>query len=165
MTTTPQETPAILLEGVRKFRGDFELGPVDLRIEPGQVVAMVSPNGSGKSTLSGMLMNLLKPSSGEPRLFGRSYPDDEVRIKRSIGYVPGVSGSSRVSQPRSCKRSSATPRSRRLSTLTATYLPATIGSPSAASATPLAAVRVAGRGKSRGRAQLERLKQGDWRRK
>ena len=86
MITTPQETPIISLEGVRKSRGDFELGPVDLRIEPGQVVAMVSPNGSGKSTLSGMLMNLLKPSSGEPRLFGRSYPDDEVRIRRKLTF-------------------------------------------------------------------------------
>lgn len=90
-TTTPQETPAILLEGVRKFRGDFELGPVDLRIEPGQIVAVVGPNGSGKSTLFGMLMNLLKPSSGELKLFGCSYPDGEVRIKRRIGYVPETS--------------------------------------------------------------------------
>jgi ABC-type Mn2+/Zn2+ transport system ATPase subunit len=122
MTRSSQETTVISLEGVKKTRWDFELWPVDLRIEPGQVVAVVGPNGSGKSTLFGMLMNLLKPSSGELRLFGRSYPDDEIRIKRSIGYVPGVSGSSRVSQPRSCKRSSATPRSRRLSTLTATYL-------------------------------------------
>ena len=154
MTTTPRETPAILLEGVRKSRGDFELGPVDLQLEPGQIVAVVGPNGSGKSTLFEMLMNLLKPSSGELKLFGCSYPDGEVRIKRKIGPVPGVSGSSRASQSRSCKSSSATLRSRRLSTLTATYLPATRGSPSAASATPWAVVRATGRDKSRGRARL-----------
>jgi ABC-type multidrug transport system ATPase subunit len=50
MTRTSQETPVISLEGVKKTRGDFELGPVDLRIEPGQVVAVVGPNGFGKST-------------------------------------------------------------------------------------------------------------------
>jgi ABC-2 type transport system ATP-binding protein len=85
---TKQDTPVISLEGVRKSYGDFELGPMNLRIEPGQIVAVVGPNGSGKSTLLQMLMNLIKPSSGEVRLFGCSYPDGEVRIKRRIGYVP-----------------------------------------------------------------------------
>jgi ABC-2 type transport system ATP-binding protein len=36
-----------------------------------------------------MLMNLVKPDSGEVRLFGgASYPDDEVAIKQRVGYVP-----------------------------------------------------------------------------
>ena len=88
MTLTLVRTPAISLEGVRKSRGDFELGPVDLEIEPGRVVAVVGPNGGGKSTLVGMLMNLVRPDEGEISLFGDSYPDDEVEIKRRIGYVP-----------------------------------------------------------------------------
>lgn len=82
------QTPAISLEGVRKSRGTFELGPVDLSIEPGYVVAVVGPNGGGKSTLFGMLMNLLQPDAGEIKLFGSSYPRDEVEIKRRVGYVP-----------------------------------------------------------------------------
>jgi len=82
------QTPAISLKGVRKSRGNFELGPVDLSIEPGYVVAVVGLNGGGKSTLFGMLMNLLQPDSGEIRLFGSSYPRDEVEIKRRVGYVP-----------------------------------------------------------------------------
>ncbi len=69
-------TPVISLRGVRKSYGSFELGPLDLEIEPGHVVAVVSPNGGGKSTLFGMLMNLVQPDSGEVRLFGRAYPGD-----------------------------------------------------------------------------------------
>lgn len=82
------QAPVISLEGVMKSRGDFVLGPVDLAVEPGHVVAVLGPNGSGKSTLFGMLMNLLRPDSGEVALFGGRYPDDEVAIKRRIGYVP-----------------------------------------------------------------------------
>jgi ABC-2 type transport system ATP-binding protein len=82
------QTPVISLRDTRKSYGDFELGPVDLEIEPGYVVAVVGPNGGGKSTLIGMLMNLIRPDSGEVRLFGGAYPDDEVAIKRRIGYVP-----------------------------------------------------------------------------
>jgi ABC-2 type transport system ATP-binding protein len=82
-------TPVISLRDVRKSYGDyFELGPVDLGVEPGYVVAVVGPNGGGKSTLFRMLMNLVQPDSGEVRLFGGAYPDDEVAIKQRVGYVP-----------------------------------------------------------------------------
>jgi ABC-2 type transport system ATP-binding protein len=86
---TPAQAPVISLRDVRKSYGAFELGPVDLRVEPGHVIAVVGPNGSGKSTLFGMLMSLVKPTAGEVTLFGgASYPDDEVAIKQRIGYVP-----------------------------------------------------------------------------
>jgi ABC-2 type transport system ATP-binding protein len=83
-----KETPVISLKDVRKSYGNFELGPVDLEIEPGYVVAIVGPNGGGKSTLIRLLMNLAQPDSGEMTLFGGAYPDDEVAIKQRVGYVP-----------------------------------------------------------------------------
>jgi ABC-2 type transport system ATP-binding protein len=81
-------TPVISLQGLRKTYEAFELGPIDLDIQPGYVVAIVGPNGGGKSTLMGMLMNLIQPTSGEITLFGGAYPEDEVAIKRRIGYAP-----------------------------------------------------------------------------
>jgi ABC-2 type transport system ATP-binding protein len=80
--------PVISLRDVRKSYGGFELGPLDLEIEPGYVVAVVGPNGGGKSILIRMLLNLVQPDSGEVRLFGGIYPDDEVAIKQRVGYVP-----------------------------------------------------------------------------
>lgn len=78
----------ISVEGVEKSYGNFTLGPVNLEVEPGYVVAVVGPNGSGKSTLFRMLMNLSHPDEGSISLFGGGYPEDEVEIKRRIGYVP-----------------------------------------------------------------------------
>lgn len=78
----------ISLEKVKKSYGTFELGPVDLQIEQGYVVAVVGPNGSGKSTLIRMLMNLASPDSGEVSLFEDGYPDEEVCVKQRVGYVP-----------------------------------------------------------------------------
>ena len=89
MTLKPLKRPVISLKGVRKtFRNNFELGPMDLTVEPGCIVAVLGPNGGGKSTLIGMLMNLIHPDSGEVSLFGLSHPEDEVAIKQRIGYVP-----------------------------------------------------------------------------
>ena len=82
------QMPVISLNDVRKSYGAFELGPINLDIQPGFVVAIVGPNGGGKSTLFRMLMNLIQPTSGEIRLFGGAYPYDEVAIKQRIGYAP-----------------------------------------------------------------------------
>jgi ABC-2 type transport system ATP-binding protein len=79
---------ALSLKRVEKKLDRMTLGPIDFEIEPGYVVAVVGPNGSGKSTLFRMLMNLVKPDNGEIRILQKSYPDEEVELKRKIGYVP-----------------------------------------------------------------------------
>jgi putative ABC transport system ATP-binding protein len=45
---------------------------LDLRIEPGEVVALFGPSGSGKSTALHLAAGLDEPSAGEVRAFGRS---------------------------------------------------------------------------------------------
>ena len=64
--------PAVLCEGlVRIFRtADVEvqaLQGLDLRLEPGELVAMVGASGSGKSTLLGILSGLDTPTAGARR--------------------------------------------------------------------------------------------------
>ena len=44
---------------------------LDLRIEPGEFVAVVGPSGSGKSTFLNLAAGLDEPSAGEVRVFGR----------------------------------------------------------------------------------------------
>jgi NitT/TauT family transport system ATP-binding protein len=41
------------------------IGPIDLSIEPGMIVALLGPSGSGKSTLLRMLSGLAAPTSGQ----------------------------------------------------------------------------------------------------
>ncbi|GBF05030.1 ABC transporter [Deinococcus aerius] len=44
------------------------LGPVDLRVQPGEFLCVVGPSGSGKSTLLSLLAGFLRPQTGEIRL-------------------------------------------------------------------------------------------------
>jgi putative ATP-binding cassette transporter len=48
----------------------FELGPIDLRFTPGEVVFLVGGNGSGKTTLAKLLVGLYPQESGELHLDG-----------------------------------------------------------------------------------------------
>jgi len=74
--------PALLeLVGVthRYYRGEdersFTLGPINLKLQPGELVFLVGGNGSGKTTLSLLLVGLYTPEQGEIRLGGRRVTD------------------------------------------------------------------------------------------
>ena len=61
---------------------------LSLRIEAGEICALVGPSGSGKTTAMRMINRLIEPTQGEVRINGQSnhaLPVEELR--RSIGYV------------------------------------------------------------------------------
>lgn len=73
---------AITFAGVSKTYGTVRaVDALDLRIGSGQAVALLGPNGAGKSTSIGMLLGLVKPSSGAVTVFGQT-PDEAVRAGR-----------------------------------------------------------------------------------
>jgi putative pyoverdin transport system ATP-binding/permease protein len=55
--------------------GGFMLGPVDFRLDPGELVFIVGGNGSGKSTFVKLLVGLYSERSGKIRLGGRQITD------------------------------------------------------------------------------------------
>ncbi len=61
MNTTGQAMEAV---GLVKRRGDFTLGPLDLRIPRGFVTGMVGANGAGKTTLLRTLLGLFRADAG-----------------------------------------------------------------------------------------------------
>ena len=67
----------------RKVRA---LEGLDLELHPGEAFGLLGPNGAGKSTALKILMNVVQPSAGEARLFGRRPADEHAR--RRIGYLP-----------------------------------------------------------------------------
>ena len=79
--------PVIDLRGVSVGYDDRPaVRDVDLRVERGDVVALVGPNGSGKTTLVRGVLGLARVQAGEVELFG--VPADRFGERYRIGYVP-----------------------------------------------------------------------------
>ncbi|MET9648680.1 MULTISPECIES: ATP-binding cassette domain-containing protein [unclassified Streptomyces] len=74
--------------GVRRGRVEA-LRRVDLRVAPGETVALMGRNGAGKSTLLGSLVGMVEPTSGSVLVGGRApHRTDPRELIRRVGLVP-----------------------------------------------------------------------------
>ena len=62
---------------------------VDLRVEQGEVFGFLGPNGAGKTTTQRVLMDIIRPTAGEARIFGLDCQKEGVTARERIGYLPG----------------------------------------------------------------------------
>ena len=83
-------TAIIETEKLTKTYGEHRgIIDVDLAIETGEVFGFLGPNGAGKTTTIRVLLDLIRPTSGEARVFGLDTTREAVAIHRRIGYLPG----------------------------------------------------------------------------
>jgi len=88
----PDATAAARLIGLTKrFRG-FQLGPLDLTLEPGTVLALVGPNGAGKTTTLNCMAGLVVPDEGGTEVFDAAVHPARPEYRRDMGYVGEESG-------------------------------------------------------------------------
>jgi zinc/manganese transport system ATP-binding protein len=81
----PRDVPALEIEGGAFAVGGRELWhDLDLRIEPGEFVAVLGANGSGKTSLLRTVLGQQSLTAGRMRVLGH----DARRGGRDIGYVP-----------------------------------------------------------------------------
>jgi ABC-2 type transport system ATP-binding protein len=83
---------AARLNGLTKRFSGFELGPLDLVLEPGTVLALVGPNGAGKTTTLNCMAGLILPDAGSTEVFGAPVHPTQPHYRRDVGYVGEESG-------------------------------------------------------------------------
>ncbi|MDY7105412.1 MAG: ABC transporter ATP-binding protein [Actinomycetota bacterium] len=86
-STPKRRPPAFRLDGIeRTYGGALVLGPIDLRIEAGESVALVGHNGSGKSTTLAIMAGQLEPTDGRITVYSRE--PDALESRGAVAYLP-----------------------------------------------------------------------------
>ena len=82
-------TPVIQVENLTYAYGRTEaVQDLDFQVQPGRCYGLFGRNGAGKTTTMKCLLNLLRPQSGQVRVFGLDPAQAEVAVKRRLAYVP-----------------------------------------------------------------------------
>ncbi len=71
----------------KKFGSLTAVNNLDLNVYRGDVFGFLGPNGAGKSTTIRMLLSLIKPTSGEMKIFGKSITKNRKEIFSKIGAI------------------------------------------------------------------------------
>jgi ABC-2 type transport system ATP-binding protein len=85
-----RDSKAIAVSGVTKRFGDVEaVKDVSFEVASGEIFGLIGPNGAGKTTVIRMLMEIIKPDSGDIRILGKPLQES---TKNRIGYLPEERG-------------------------------------------------------------------------
>lgn len=87
MSPSASVLPVELRQIRRRFGRKAVLRGVDLRVESGEIVALLGANGAGKTTLFSILVGLLQPDEGARCFAGAVHEDIGVELRRRLAWL------------------------------------------------------------------------------
>lgn len=71
---------------IKDFNGFRAVDGLDLNIERGKITAFLGPNGAGKTTTIQMLLDIITPTEGMIKIFGKEFKDDKQEILSRMNF-------------------------------------------------------------------------------
>ena len=65
----------------KKYNNFNAVNNLSFKIKKGSIIGLLGPNGCGKTTTLGMILGLIKPTSGTVNINGKNIEDEKYRIK------------------------------------------------------------------------------------
>ena len=76
------------VQNLKKNYGDKQaVKSISFKINENEILGLLGPNGSGKTTTIGMMLGLLKPTSGEILIEGDKIEEDRIKILQKINFI------------------------------------------------------------------------------
>ena len=76
------------VKNIKKNYGKNEaVKGISFKIKEDEILGLLGPNGSGKTTTIGMLLGLLKPTSGEILINGQKLEGNRIEILEQINFI------------------------------------------------------------------------------
>jgi ABC-2 type transport system ATP-binding protein len=73
----------------KSYNGQSVVNDITFDIAKGEVFGLIGPNGAGKTTIIRMLLEIIRPDSGEIRILNNTFSGE---LKNKIGYLPEERG-------------------------------------------------------------------------
>ena len=84
---------AISIRGLTKRYGKLiAVNGLDLEVPRGEIFGFLGLNGAGKTTTIRILLDLLRPTSGNAAVFGHDCQSEGLKVRSAVGYLPGEMG-------------------------------------------------------------------------
>ena len=71
----------------KKYRNILAVKNINFKINKGTIVGLLGPNGSGKSTTIGMMLGLIKPSSGTVIINGQNIENYRTHLLEKMNFI------------------------------------------------------------------------------
>jgi ABC-2 type transport system ATP-binding protein len=85
--------PAIKIRGITKrYRKLIAVSNLNLDVTQGEILGFLGLNGAGKTTTIRILLDLLRPTSGNAFILGHDCQADGLEARALTGYLPGEMG-------------------------------------------------------------------------
>lgn len=75
------------VNNLNKKLDEFKLTNISLALPPGYIMGLIGPNGAGKTTLINSILGLYHADSGQIRIGGMTYEENESAIRQMTGVV------------------------------------------------------------------------------
>ena len=71
----------------KKYKNSLAVKSMSFKINKGQTIGLLGPNGCGKSTTIGMLLGLIKPTTGNVIINGQSMENNRTNLLQKMNFI------------------------------------------------------------------------------
>jgi len=71
----------------KKYKNTLAVKDVNFKISKGSIIGLLGPNGCGKSTTIGMMLGLIKPTSGEVLINNKNIENNRTDLLQKMNFI------------------------------------------------------------------------------
>jgi ABC-2 type transport system ATP-binding protein len=71
----------------KKFKNTLAVKSISFKISKGTIIGLLGPNGCGKSTTIGMMLGLIKPTSGSVLINGKNIEKNRTNLLEKMNFI------------------------------------------------------------------------------
>jgi len=72
---------------VKQFKNALAVNNISFKINKGTIIGLLGPNGCGKSTTIGMMLGLIKPTSGTVVINGQNIENNRTNLLEKMNFI------------------------------------------------------------------------------